>query len=70
MEIAVKTKRVRGEGSILRKKGSRFLWIGYYDETGRQIQENSRTTSEREASGFFAASAPGDRTGSACRGGA
>jgi integrase len=53
MENATKTKRVRGEGSILRKKGSRFLWVGYYDENGRQIQENSRTTSEREASGFL-----------------
>jgi integrase len=53
VENATKTKRVRGEGSILRKKGSRFLWVGYYDESGRQIQENSRTTSEREASGFL-----------------
>lgn len=42
-------KRIRGEGSIIKKRESRFLWIAYYDGSGRQIQENSRTTSERLA---------------------
>src|SRR5437016_13100745 len=41
-------KRIRGEGSIIKKRESRFLWIAYYDGSGRQIQENSKTTRSEE----------------------
>ena len=46
-------KRIRGEGSIIQKRESRFLWIAYYDGSGRQIQENSKTTSERVAAALL-----------------
>ena len=46
-------KRIRGEGSIITKRTSRFLWIAYYDGSGRQIQENTKTTSEQRAAAFL-----------------
>lgn len=46
-------KRSKGEGSLLRRKGSPFWWIQYYTPDGRQIRESSKTKTKAEASALL-----------------
>jgi hypothetical protein len=41
-------KRTRGTGAILRRKGSPYLWIQFYDH-GRQIRVSTGTDDQQKA---------------------
>ena len=42
-------KRKRGEGSVFSMKGSRFLWLKWYDADGKAHRESAKTEDERQA---------------------
>lgn len=53
MKAGIQAKRERGQGRVFRRKGSRYLWVQYYDQRGQQVRASAETEDERTAEKFL-----------------